>query len=485
LLWSISASAEDCVECHAVEAFDPIHHDFTCKACHVLPQHRTNYNHASDIIANPDSLEYAPIFCGECHEKEITDVAHSSHVTMQNAINQTRTLWGFLNSNVTKDTLPHPPLHVEEPKDLVDDFLRRKCLKCHIGNQGSGEAGMYRGKGCMACHMEYAKDGKYQGNDLTMRGKRPFAKTHSMSDEVPMSACLSCHNRIFVGTDYKGLFPVDHDKSYRAPITKEGKYPEKLYGTRYHHLSQDVHYKQGLTCKDCHGKAEIMEGKQALTCKDCHNDISQNEAHAAYHDTLDCSTCHAAWQMSNYELSVFRDDTKDYGKWRNLMEQEDAYLEGFLKEAMSAKSPPEPRMPDWLEGEEKEGIWYSGWRFRRWEHVLLGNDEEGKIKLLRPLFQYRISYRDNNGTMVLDDVRTLEGEAIEAFSPYVPHTIGKQAKSCESCHENPLLLNPPSKTGTVLDLLTGEVKNGTALSGEQLQKLQSQTYKKIRAKMLF
>jgi len=480
-----SFSAEDCIECHNIESFDKTNHDFTCTACHILPQNREGYDHAKDIIARPDSLEYASLFCGECHKDDINNVVHSSHVSMKNAINQTRTLWGVLNSDVNKQTLPKPRLHVSEPKDLVDDFLRRKCMKCHIGNQGSGEEGMYRGKGCMSCHMEYAKDGQYKGSDITIQGKSPYAKKHSMSKDTPMSACLSCHNKIFIGTDYKGLFPVDHDKSYRAPITKEGKYPKKMYGTRYHHLSVDVHYEKGLTCKDCHTKEEVMEGKDALSCQDCHNNIIKNEAHANYHDTVDCSACHASWQMSNYELSVFRDDTKDYAKWKNLMEQEDAYLTSFLKKANSAKVKPKPLMPDWLDGSMKEGIWYSGWRFRRWEHVLLGNDEEGKIKILRPLFQYRISYRDNNGSMILDDVHTLNDKKIEAFSPYVPHTVGKTAKSCESCHENPLLLNPSKDTGTVLDLLSGSVKNGSALSKKQLEKLQSKRYKEIRSKMLF
>lgn len=478
-------SAEDCTTCHNIEHFDKQNHDFTCKSCHLLPEKRESYEHKQDIIARPDSLEHASVFCGKCHEKDINNVMHSKHMSMKDAINQTRTLWGVLKSDVTKGSLPKPALHVKEAKDLVDDFLRRKCLKCHIGNQGSGEQGMYRGKGCMSCHMSYASDGKYQGSDISMQGRAPYGNVHSMSKDVPMSACLSCHNKIFVGTDYQGLFPVDHDKSYRAPLTPDGKYPEKMYGTRYHHLSSDIHFQKGLTCKDCHTKENVMEDKQAVTCKSCHKDISNNEAHASYHENVDCSSCHASWQMSNYELSVFRDDTKDYAKWNNLMEQEDAYLENFLKKANASKVKPKPVMPDWLDGSMKEGVWYSGWRFRRWEHVLLGNDENGKIKLLRPLFQYRISYRNAKGEMVLDDVHTLDGEKIEAFSPYVPHTIGKRAKSCESCHENPLQLSPVKESGTVLDLLHGRVKNGSALSKEQLEKLQSKKYKSIRAKMLF
>jgi hypothetical protein len=477
--------AQDCKKCHNIESFDKVNHDFDCKECHLLPEKRGSYDHEKDIIARPDSLEYAPIFCAQCHQEDINNLIHSNHVTMKNAINQTRTLWGFLHSDVTKNTLPEPPLHVKEPKDLVDDFLRRKCLKCHIGNQGSGEMGMYRGKGCMSCHMEYGEDGRYVGSDLTMKGKKPYGKKHSLSSEVPMSACLSCHNKIFVGGDYLGLFPVDHDKSYRAPITKDGKFPKKIYGARYHHLNQDIHYQNGLTCKDCHPKENVMEDKKAISCTQCHQDISQNEAHASYHENIDCSACHASWQMSNYELSVFRDDMSDYEKWKNLLEQEDAYLENFLKKAMRSKEPLSPMMPDWLSKELKKGVWYSGWRMRRWEHVLLGNDSNGKVKLLRPFFQYRISYRNSKNEMVLDDVHTINGKKIEAFIPFVPHTITKEAKSCESCHENPLILNPPKDTRSVLDLLTGEVKNGSKLTDEQLKKLQSEKYRKIRAKMLF
>lgn len=490
IVFLLTALAEDCTQCHKIEKFDAKNHDFSCMECHVRVEHRENYNHKTDIVAHPDALENVSEFCAKCHQKDIQSVKNSLHVSLRDEINNTRKLWGIEDSNVTLQSLPHPHELVKEPKDLVDDMLRRKCLKCHIGNQGSGELGMYRGKGCMSCHIEYSEDGKYEGSDLSIKGKRPYAKIHAMAEKTPMSACLSCHNKIFVGSDYLGLFPVDHDKSYRAPITKEGKYPKKIYGTNYHHLKEDIHFQKNLTCNDCHKKDEVMGvhgGKGSVpkaTCKDCHKSLSANEAHTN-HNNVACSACHASWQMSNYELSVFRDDRADYDKWKNLMAQEDTYLESFLNKAITSGNKPKPYMPDWIDETMQKGLWYSGWRFRRWESILLGNDAQGMVKILRPLFQYRISYRDENGKMILNDVSEIEGKKIEAFSPYSPHTISKNAKSCESCHENPLLLNPASKTGTVLDLFSGEVKDGTPLSNEQIKRLQSDKYKKIRAGMLF
>ena len=190
--------------------------------------------------------------------------------------------------------------------------------------------------------------------------------------------------------------------------------------------------------------------------------------------------------MSHYELSLLRDDTPSYKQWKDLTQQEDEYLANFLRSALKAKNPPNPQMPDWITGEMKEGIWYSGWRLRRWENVFLGNTPEGIIKLLRPLFQYRISYKDKEGKIVLDDVFVnSKNEKMEAFVPYDPHTISKNAKSCEQCHENPLEYKGLVKGNSVESLFTGEVKNGAPLSGDQIIKLHSKRYQTIRAKMFF
>ena len=101
------------------------------------------------------------------------------------------------------------------------------------------------------------------------------------------------------------------------------------------------------------------------------------------------------------------------------------------------------------------------------------------------MFQYRVSYRDENGTMVLDDVSSSEGVPLEAWTTYSPHTITKKAKACEKCHENRLILDKGMKNGNVLDLKIPKKKyNGSLLSDEQIKKLQSKEYKKERFKLL-
>ena len=404
--------------------------------------------------------------CIDCHQKDANRCKHSIHYTLKKAINITREIWGVKDSNVTYQTIPLSKKSLKSVSDLVDDFLRRKCLKCHVSIKSSGERGMKRGKNCLACHTKHQIGGEFK------------------KSKTPMKKCLSCHNKEFIGTDYKGLFPKDYDKSYRAPLTKDGFFPPQKYGIDFHHLSQDIHFKKGLTCASCHSFKDMI-GEKKVQCIDCHKQIAKKN-HPNYHKNISCVACHSSWGVYSYELSVFRDDIADYKKWKNLTLQEDGYLKNFLKRALKSKKKIAPKMPDWVLKKMKRGIWYSGYRYRRWEDLYLANSKDGKVVLIRPLFQYRISYRDKNGKMIVDDKSGIAGKKIEGWVPYYPHTIGKYAKSCEECHVNPLIMDKNRKTPGVLSLKKPEnIIGARSLTKEQIEKMSSKKYKLIRAKMFF
>jgi len=404
--------------------------------------------------------------CVECHEKEVRNYKHNMHYTLSKAINITREAWGIKDSNVTFQTLPNVKKDIKNPSDLVDDFLRRKCLKCHINSKTNiKNSGIKREVSCLACHEPHQANGKCQ------------------RDKIAIDKCLSCHNKNYIGGDYKGLFPKDEEASYRAPLRKDGRYPQVKYGIDYHHLQSDVHFQKGMTCVSCHSAKDMHEGKK-VSCSDCHKNPSAKN-HSAYHKNISCSACHASWNNSSYELSVFRDDIADYAKWKKLTLQEDEYLSKFLHDALKSKEKIKPMMPDWVSGGLKKGVWYSGYRYRRWEDFVLANSNGGKIKILRPLYQYRISYRDENGTMILDDESKINGTKIEAWIPYTPHTISKHAKSCERCHDNPLIIDSYRGDNTILKLkVPMHLSGATALTKKQITKMRSSNYKRIRAKIL-
>ncbi len=424
-----------------------------------IPKHKVPTNLIKSIIISTLLLTTINANdCTKCHAGKMQECKVNIHFTLKKAINITRKTFGIKNSNVTLQTLPEPPKSIKEPKDLVDDMLRRKCLRCHLTSQSINPTKNL----CLACHNPHSN------------------KADSFKAKATQAKCLKCHNGEFIGTDYLGKFPHDYDKSYRSPIDKNGFYPNAKDGIDYHFLAEDIHHQKGLTCTSCHNK---NNGKNWLKpkCTSCHQNLSPAN-HKSYHNKLSCTACHASWMVNSYNLNIFRDDTPNYKQWKRLTMQYDPKLEQFLINALKAKTPPKPKMLDYLDNKEKPGIWYSGWKFKRWENFILVNAKNGKIELAKPMFQYKLSYKDKNGKIILDNVSQVNGNKLEAFLVKHPHTITKKAKSCEQCHNNPILFD---KNKINIPLFQGKLIDATPLNKKQLEKMQSKKYKIERAKLLF
>lgn len=482
VIFSVFLNA-NCTECHdKIEKFDAKNHDFSCQTCHLKKADQTSTDHAK-IVAHPASNENMSEFCGECHENEIKSYKNSNHFTHKNEINtilrafdidKNLTFSDFKNSNLQGSS---------EKENLVLDFVDRKCLRCHTSTQGSKDA--YHGLGCMACHTHYANDGHYKGMD-EFAGSNLHSKTHELK-KADNKVCQSCHNKFFVGTDFTGEFPIDEHNDFRTPLDINGNFPAKSNGDFYHQLNPDIHANLGFSCISCHTSHkqnssdkfdEFFTKKQSdfevKTCESCHK-IKPNFAHASYHDKLSCDACHASWQGSFYELNLILDKSKDNQKWKNIIPN-DKFVENFIAQNSTKK----PKMPN-LKGEMKDGIWHSVFSLMRFENVYLLNSAD-KIHLARPIFQYNLIHfsKDDNQTS------PLENKKFEIFAPFSPHTIGKKAKNCELCHDNPLQLG--KNYGGISEFFTpskeSKFLNSTPLNKEQLNRLNSLEYKKIRAKML-
>ena len=50
--------------------------------------------------------------CIKCHPKKMAQCKKSSHFTLKNSINITRTIWGVSNSDVTLQSLPKPKRNI-------------------------------------------------------------------------------------------------------------------------------------------------------------------------------------------------------------------------------------------------------------------------------------------------------------------------------------------------------------------------------------
>jgi decaheme cytochrome c component MtrC/MtrF-like protein len=173
--------------------------------------------------------------------------------------------------------LPQAPQKWDEvadaPGKVALSVLRSHCARCHLGVKGRALDGEQRGMGCSACHIPYARDGKYRGGDKSIAlSETGHMLVHSIqstqrigvkigSDSfrgIPIQTCAACHNYSKkTALSYRGL-------ANQASLAS---------------LGADVHYNKGMLCQDCHTSTDVHgDGTLAGTtlsqveveCTDCH-----------------------------------------------------------------------------------------------------------------------------------------------------------------------------------------------------------------------
>ena len=281
--------------------------------------------------------------CGQCHKEQVRSQYNSLMMTEQGKIQGT--LWSFgglegYNHNVgnyaTSDVDPHqrlgseaykrymkelhdknpgvypskmkklPPAPTAEeveknPKLAAYTYLRQECLRCHTGSKGRMKRGDYRGIGCSSCHIPYSNGGLYEGGDSSIDKKqRGHLLVHSIQagraskvtvhgksySGVPVETCTTCHNRgKRIGVSYQGLM----ETAYNPTFDNEGNAQPKLHTKHYLHLQEDIHYKKGMLCQDCH------------TTNDLHGDGFLTGATLAPVE-IECQDCHGTTKKFPWEL---------------------------------------------------------------------------------------------------------------------------------------------------------------------------------------
>jgi hypothetical protein len=406
-----------------------------CIVCHRGNNDTTEKKVAhTHLITAPAAPADMAASCGKCHPRQISSCSRSLHYTLKKAINHVRSHFDI-----------EPPLEglseipdTRRPRnktELVDDMLRRRCLRCHVYTAGDRYPYVQRGTGCAACHLQYS-DGKLVSHIFTPPSERQ---------------CLSCHYGNHVGSDFIGSYEHDFNWEYRTPYTTREPFI-RPYGVELHQLAPDIHRQRGLTCLDCHSGDTMHGSKRATRCIDCHLPDPANPpplntvraegdqlilkgadgrdhpvprlihpAHAKYKDRVSCQVCHAQWAFNDRSTHLLLSYTDDVDAWERLTVQSSSEVETFLEHNLySDEDELDPTMPDSITGRSKPGIWFLGFTQRRWEDILIGRDEQGIIRVLRPVLDLRISAVDKDGAVLFDNVRG----AGDGLLPYTPHTTG-------------------------------------------------------------
>lgn len=449
-----------CRDCHD-HKIDSHHTQLACTSCHGGQSTAKTADKAHENLirrpAHPNNMEQN---CGRCHLEQLHTARKSAHFTLANKINTVRRAFG-----ADADLLSLQDINQQEEitstLNLVDDMLRRRCLRCHVYFAGDNYPETLHGTGCAACHMDFS------GGTLA---------SHVFIKSPPDRQCLHCHQGNFVGADYYGRYEHDHHWDYRTPYSKTGT-TSRPYGLEYHHLSADVHKLAGLACIDCHSGTELMtDSQEKIRCQSCHtidpktplpldnlhrenssiiltsrSDDSmhlvpqlKHPAHEKFKDKAYCTVCHAQWAYTDEGTHLFRLDPEEFDPWGALYVQGSFEVEDQIMASLYRdESYPVVYMSDKITGELYTGIWLKGFELRRWEFPIICKDSDGMLHICRPLLDLHLSYVNDKEELIFDAI-TPDNAPSMGLMPYTPHTIGKAGAFYQQrLKENTQLLQQP------------------------------------------
>lgn len=157
------------------------------------------------------------------------------------------------------------------------------------------------------------------------------------------------------------------------------------------------------------------------------------ESVAAHMDKMECYACHADWAPQCYGCHV----SVNYGVDGDGNQLTDTDWVATANEKLNSS----------YESIKSQGKVSEGRSYLRWEEPVLGVNGEGRVTPLIPGCQVIFTVIAPDGTTVTHNEigRTppntegggAEGQRGLDMAPVQPHTAGRQARSCESCHSNP------------------------------------------------
>ncbi|MFQ5350549.1 MAG: cytochrome C [Thermoanaerobaculia bacterium] len=161
---------------------------------------------------------------------------------------------------------------------------------------------------------------------------------------------------------------------------------------------------------------------------------------AKHMDTMECYACHADWAPQCYGCHI----TVDYSKGKTDID--------WIKNANARRA--DGLTPDndlGTNGLTGPGKVFETRSYLRWETPILGINGEGRVSPMMPGCQVITTVIDKDGnTVVQNEIWTTpEGKGLD-HAAVQPHTAGRKARSCESCHDNPKALGYGIEDGRFL-----------------------------------
>lgn len=311
------------------------------KAHQSIPRSLKTTAGPKDFYPAPGALSIAHNTCGACHAGYVTKVKQSLMNTEAGKIQGNLATWGIPqvqgkpvvygnydiqdnDGKIPVGTSPHYQAYMDQliqtypglfpdqlaqiPRPILSQietdpqlaaftYQRQACQQCHLGVKGKAQEGDYRGLGCAACHIPYAVDGFYQGEDVSIpKTEAGHIQYHRIQGNkktggIATQTCVACHNRgKRIGVSFQGRM----ETPWATPFDANGNPAPKRHGKNYIRLSQDLHHNTdesrfgnpagGLLCQDCHTGVDVHGdgnihgttlGQVEIECTDCHGTPDQ------------------------------------------------------------------------------------------------------------------------------------------------------------------------------------------------------------------
>ena len=161
---------------------------------------------------------------------------------------------------------------------------------------------------------------------------------------------------------------------------------------------------------------------------------------ARHLDNMECYACHADWAPQCYGCHI----TVDYSKGKMDVD----WIKNANSRGENGLTADNELGTNGLTGEGKVSETRS---YLRWETPTLGINGEGRVSPMMPGCQVITTVIDKDGNTVVHNKiwKTPEGPGLD-HAAVQPHTAGRNARSCESCHDNPKALGYGIEDGRFL-----------------------------------
>ena len=315
-----------------------------------------------------------------------------------------------------------PKLHTKNYLFIKDDLHHQ--VQSRPGNPQGGLL-------CQDCHTS-----------IDMHGDGNLFGTTLAQVEIE---CEDCHGTV---NKFPWELPLGHGEEHQADIGEEPRgltdtMPDFMYfGTEYDardgYLVTARGNPFGNVVKD--GKKVIVHSASGLDFEvpvlkqlAADNEWKSPNAQVAmmsvgqHMESMECYACHADWAPQCYGCHI----TVDYSEGKtdvdwianaNSLEDNGLTADNALG----------------TNGLTSEGKVSETRSYLRWETPTLGINGEGRVSPMMPGCQVITTVIDKDGNTVVHNETwmTPEGKGLD-HAAVQPHTAGREARSCESCHNNP------------------------------------------------